>query len=258
MIETSNLIQKAIIIAISLMIISLNSHSQIIEKENSWDFFNLKGKIKSIRQLEYEYSNGQLSKSRLNHEGGNLLVSFSENLILDNSLVKFSNSGLVTEWIEFNEYNVPSDTILVKYKNNLKIPISISLFKYNHIIFAISYDYDEKNRIVKANYKDSEYDMYVRYSYKDNYHNIIDTFFNDNDTVVFNFKKLNNNTYLTNLSKGSIRNTDNLMINNQFDVIKMTYKTMEYSYDDNGNWIEKKELFENNVQRVCRRKIEYY
>ena len=253
-----------ILFSISLLIFSLSIYSQdyLIDKD-SRDWLNLKGDVKSVRQTKFSLDSDGKEKPRKTNArriGDVLFALYSENFILDNSLIKFSEDGKIIEWLEYNDYGSVSDTFNIQYVSKSLIPNYILNTRQGDTLFLVSYTYDKKNRRINAQYQDSYLLLTADYRYpkKDNY--IINEFHQESDTSYLNYVELSSDTYLS-VFMDSHRDTmrvDTMTFNDKFDLIAKGYMDFKLKYDENGNWIERQEIYNGHVNFIFRREIEYY
>jgi hypothetical protein len=253
-----------ILFSLSLLTFSLSIFSQdyLIDKD-SRDWLNLKGDVRSIRQTKFSLDSDGKEKPRktnVRRIGDVLFALYSENFILDNSMIKFSEDGEIIEWLEYNEYGSVTDTLNVQYDSKSLTPNRILNTRRGDTLFLISYTYDKKLRRINTQYQDSYRLLTADYSYPKNENYVVNEFHQESDTTYLNFVKLSSDTYLSVFidSPGDTMRVDTMIFNNNFDLISKGYMDFKLKYDENGNWIERQEIYNGNVNFLFRREIEYY
>lgn len=256
------MIKKVSVLVITGLTFLSFQFNDLTIKENSWDYLNLNGKVKSVRQIKYKPGP---DTSRI-YKGSNprrmvnvFLLSLSEDFHMDNSLVKFSKKGRITEWIDYNSSREPEDTLTFIYSKDSKLPDKIVQKIYGKTAFTIRYKYDTKNRKKKSMYIGSRRELKALHDYSEK-KKIKDEFIFNKNSTVMTYKKINDTEVASNFysADNELMKSDTMIFNNQNNVTRKGRVSFEYKYDDQGNWIVRKEYANDKLQYIYERKIAYY
>ena len=244
---------------LGLLLVSFSTQP-IPEKKDSRDYLNLKGPVKSIRQTKYALgpdSSLVFKGSNMRRIGNAFLSSYSEDFLMDNSLVTFTEDGTIDQWIEYPEKTV-QDTFYFQYQENLKLPLLIRDKERGHTVFTIQYTYTN-NRKVQTTYSGSRHTIQSIHEYKEN--TICrDIFVYGKDSTYMKYTPIDDQRVISEFITGDqdIMRRDTMVFNEQENLVKMGRREFSYEYDSLGNWIQRKIFFGENLQDVYKREIEYY
>jgi hypothetical protein len=237
---------------IFLTIISLNSYSQ----NDSRDWLNLKGEIKSLRQIKYNITEDNLAQvsSDKRRFGDIIFMSIGQQLLIDNSFLRFAKSGIIEYWTELDNLN---DTILSLkfFYDNKLLPSKIEFYRGENVTMTVHYEIDNSGNFVGVNLDNMssliqrDKDMRV----------ISETLTRNADTTKLTYKYNDDGTVDIQLFDGdelmySMSNKLNQNGDFEFDG---RYK-FQYTYDNIGNWITKTSYIDETPVIKYIREIEYY
>ncbi|MBN1117770.1 MAG: hypothetical protein JXA77_11230 [Bacteroidales bacterium] len=237
---------------IFFVIISLNSYSQ----NDSRGWLNLNGEIKSLRQVKYNISDDNLIQisSDKRRFGDVLFMSFGQQLLIDNTFIRFSKSGMIEYWTELDDLN---DTILTLkfFYDNALLPSKIEFIRGENVGMTASYVIDNSGNFVGVNMDNissliqRDKDMRV----------ISETLTRDSDTTKLTYKYHDDGTVDIQMFDGdelmySISNKFNQNGDFEFD----GRFNFQYTFDNFGNWITKTGFLDETPVIKYIREIEYY
>jgi len=233
-------------------IISLNSYSQ----HDSRAWLNLKGEIKSLRQVKYTITNDSLSQESSDKKRFEdvLFMSIGQQLLIDNSFIRFSKSGIIEYWAELNNLN---DTILTLrfFYDYALLPSKIEFIRGENVVMTAHYEIDNSSNFVRVNMDNissliqRDKDMRV----------LSEILTHNNDTTKLTYTYHDDGTvdiqmfYRAELMY-SISNKFNQNGDFEFDG---KYK-FQYTFDNFGNWITKTGFINETPIIKYIREIEYY
>jgi hypothetical protein len=240
------------IVLIFITILSLNSYSQT----DSRDWLNLKGEVKSLRQVKYNVTEDNLSQASSDRKrfGDILFISVAQQLLIDNSFIRFSKSGIIESWTELNEMN---DTILFLefFYDNKLLPSKVDFFRGENISMTVHYGIDNSGNFSGVNMKymnsliQRDKDMRV----------ISETLSRDGDTTKLTYTYQNDWTIEMQLFDGEeLMNSISYKLNQNGDFEFDGRFKFQYTYDNIGNWITKTGFLEETPVVKYIREIEYY
>ncbi len=145
----------------------------------------------------------------------------------------------------------------IEYSSNRKT-VETTYGGNNNLIRIIKYAYDSLNNPVKLSIFNNQQvlESYETATYDYTHHKYIYTVFNSANELVLREKN-----YLNNDTTQNLKNSYGDFIQVDCPSVDKTYYTLEYKYDDKGNWIERKMTLckarKKSKYSVVKRNIEY-
>lgn len=229
---------------------------------------NLKGKVKSVREKDYEAvekfgkaTKGETTRGftpiRLTkyNEQGNMIEQnryFSDGKEENKSHFQYNENG---KKLKKEIYDVAKESMYrwnYEYDEQGKL-IEINIYDSNgELIRKIIYRYDEKDRVIEEIGYNSEGNLEDRQTYEDNgLKNKTESHYNQNGVLVFR------NDYVCDEKGNVITQEYNLYGFYGKDInTKITYEYKKY--DEKGNWTEKIQYADDVLDQITEREIEYY
>lgn len=240
------------IILIFLTIMSVNVYAQ----KDSRDWLNLKGAVKSLHQIKYTVTNGNWvqASSDINRFGNIFFMSIAQQLLIDNSLIRFSESGTIEYWAELNEKN---DTLvnLNFYYNKKLLPSKIGFDQGGIETKAVYYEIDSSGNFIGVNMDNMSSSIQRNYTMKV----LSDALTRNNVTTKLVYTYHDDGTVDIELFDGeNLLNSKSNKISPNGDIEFDGRYTYQYTYDAVGNWITKTGFKNETPIITYRREIEYY
>ncbi len=136
------------ILLILFEIIVLNTYSQ----NDSREWLNLKGEVKSLRQIKYHVTEDSViqESSDKRRFGDVLFMSIGQQLLIDNSFILFSKSGQIKHWSEIDNNNDTITNLNFFYDNKL-LPFKIEFVRGENISMTVNYELDNSGYFIGVN-----------------------------------------------------------------------------------------------------------
>ncbi len=237
-----------------------------VTKKNDLQEANLKGKVKSVREIDYEaiQEAGQIKKGKVlegaESEVSNVLTNYNEKgYVVDKEYYNFGYSFKISykydaegSMVEENHYNSDSKLeyqILYEYKYDEKgnVVEQIEKGSESKTNRRITYGYDDKGNLVEEKwyYADGTLSWHVTYRYNDKGYKveeITNSIEQSPSKITYKYDDKGGNTERDEYfhSGGLVR-----------------YKN-QYKYDSQGNWIKRIKYVDGTLSIITERTIEYY
>ncbi len=239
------LFNKNYLLTILLVLLVSVTTTECKEVKTDLQRKNLKGKVKSVRYIDYKAVDkfGELTKGDKSEYNWN------------NKLTKYDNNGNEIEWNRYNSDGSLDCKYTYKYDNNGN---KIEENCYNSdgsLCWKYTYKYDNNGNTIEKNSYKSDGSLYRKYTYKydNNGNKIEENGYKSDGSLDYKYTyKYDNNG---NTIEGNRYNSDGSLD------YKYTYK---YKYDKYGNWIQKiyfEQKGEKSIslpQTITEQTIEYY
>lgn len=237
-----------------------------VTKKNDLQEANLKGKVKSVREIDYEaiQEAGQIKKGKVlegaESEVSNVLTSYNEQGYLVGreyynfgySLkisYKYDAEGSMVEESQYNSDGKLDSQTLYKYKYDEKgnVVEKVRSDAEGNLDSKITYRYDNKGNLVEEKwyYPDGTLSWHLTYRYNDKGYKVEEI----TNSVEQSPSKI---TYKYD-DKGSNTEREEYFYNSGL----VRYKN-QYEYDSYGNWIKRIKYVDGTLSIITERTIEYY
>jgi len=235
-------------------------------KKTDLDFYNLNGKVKSLKENNYkaEEKFGEIVKGEkeesftpvtIFNKDGNLIESsmYNANGELEfKTIYKYNEKGYINKEITYvangefntNNYHVYNEKGFLIEKNNFNAKDSL--------VSKSNYRYDEKGNNIEINYyKLEEIDYKIKFEYNAKGQIIESNYYDSDGSIIGKIKYLYNN-------KGNEEEVASTFFYTWTEEDK-TKELFKYKYDEKGNWIERITFDEDNIPlKITERIIEYF
>lgn len=246
---------------ITLICLATSIFSMAQQKKTDIQKENLKGQVKSIKEIPYEAEkqDGKIIKTNYYNEY---------------NVFKYDNNGNLIEKILHRDSITLSDKYIHQYdsKNNLTETIIIDNDGEKS---KIIYKYNDKNYLIeeKLYSLDDDFSAYDYYKYDENGNKIEEISYINNklsSKLVYSYNKENLIESICHYSrngekdmKTSYKYNDRNNLIKEYTYIFSINDDLEHTYhyknyDEKGNWIERYKHFGNNSYSITERIIEYY
>ena len=227
----------------------------LIAQTNSREWLNLKGDVKSIRQIAYKAIDDtvEMQGSRMDSFEDLIFIYPGAQLLIDNSYIEFTPSGKISKWTEFNWQGNTMGELILKYKKYF-MPIEIEVIRAEQELLKAKFYFDSNglvNCIIIENNK-----CFIK---RDDKSRIIEEkILSNNDTSIIFYEYFDDGIFNLNYNTGYSIITRENRLNKQGDFIFDGRYNFTYIYDNHGNWIEKKCYYGKKLTDKYIRIIIYY
>jgi hypothetical protein len=239
-----------------LLLIILVLQCNVNAQYNSRDWLNLKGNVESLRQTKFKIGPDTLlsESSDLGRFEEMIFMSIGQQLLIDNSFLKFSKNGIIERWLEFNSYGDTLTELKFTYVDKL-LPVEMRFLKKHTITNTVMYVIDSTGLFESIETKNIQ--VKITRDFKNRV--ISEIISLGEEQTKFIYEYLNDGTIRIHMIKNeALKNTLENTLNKNGDFEFDGKYTFKYKYDSNGNWITKTGFIDSRPTVKFVRKIEYY
>jgi hypothetical protein len=231
---------------------------EVSSQEDSRAWLNLKGDVKSLRQMKY-----QVTEDSLIRESGDygrfentVFIYIAQQMLLDNSFVFFSEEGRILRWADLNQDNDTTIHFEAIYDDGCNLPKELNfLDRKKRLLMRAGYEVDSMHNFSAVHFEGTSSQLI-----RNPEHRIISqTIQAEHDETSLSYEYFDDGTVIMQLSdKDGIIFTLTNEFNQQGDFVFDGRYKYKYEYDHKDNWISKTGYYNEAPVIKFTREITYY